>query len=89
MTHAEGLDAFGKACLSAGIVKTTTEFMKLHPPSTSYPKEIYMAQYKTLSFLYHLFVAGGLMERATLIDQILTHGVIGVLLQVSTHRLMD
>ena len=44
-----------------------------------------MAQYKALSFLYHLFVAGGVMERATLIDQILSHGVVGVLLQVRTY----
>lgn len=84
-THAIGLDGFGKACVSAGIVKTTSEFVKLYPPSTSLSKEIYMAQYKTLSFLYYLFVAGAVMERATLVDQILSHGVVGVLLHVSTH----
>ncbi|KAL4076218.1 hypothetical protein V8B97DRAFT_1923525 [Scleroderma yunnanense] len=85
-THGTGLDVFGKACVSAGIVKTTSELVKLRPSSTSYPKEIYVAQYKALASLDHLFVAGNVVERDALIDQFLLHDVYSVLMQTLSHH---
>lgn len=82
-TKGIGLDIFGKTCVSAGIVKTISELVKLNFPSRSCPKEMYMAQYKALVSLYHLFAAASAVEKRTLIDQFLSHGVYRVLMQVS------
>lgn len=79
-----GLDVFGKACVSAGIVKTLTELVKLHPPPRSYPKEVHMTQYAALASLRHLLAATNATDRHTLIDQMLAYGMYDVLMEVST-----
>ena len=83
-TKYTGLDAFGKACVSAGFVKTAAELMKLYPPSHPYQQKVYMVQYMVLSSLGHLFVGASTVEQGTVIDQLLSHGVYGFLMQVST-----
>ncbi|KAL4078893.1 hypothetical protein V8B97DRAFT_1881362, partial [Scleroderma yunnanense] len=87
ITEAIGLDVFGKACLSAGIEKTMSELVKLHRPSTSHPKEIYITQYNALASLHHLFMAGTSDERSIIVNQHLSHGVVDALMQSLHHCL--
>lgn len=68
--------------VSADIVKMVPELVKPYSDSTSYPKEIYMIQYKALACLHHLFVGGNVVEQSTLISQFLTHGIFDILMQV-------
>ncbi|KAL4071102.1 hypothetical protein V8B97DRAFT_2024011 [Scleroderma yunnanense] len=85
LTGPIGLDVFGKTCLSAGIVKTLSELIKLHRPSISCPKEISMAQYNAIVSLHHLFVTSCPDERATIVNQFLSHDVVGVLMKTLHH----
>lgn len=79
-----GLDIFGRACLSADIVKTFAKLIKLHPPPRSYRKEIYMTQYAAFASLRHLLAASKGIDRRILVDQMVAHGMYDVLTEVST-----
>ena len=70
--------------MSAGIVKTMSELVKLYPQSREYPKETYMTQYNALaSPCYLYYAAASTVEQCPLIDQFLAHDVYGAIVQVS------
>jgi len=80
-TDGIGFHVFGKACVSARIVKTISKLVKLHPPSTSYPKGVYMTQYR------HSLVSIIFSCRVLWSNESLSHDVTGILMEVTTSLL--
>ncbi|KAH7882385.1 hypothetical protein F5I97DRAFT_1909836 [Phlebopus sp. FC_14] len=78
---------FGKACHAAGIAKTMLELSALHPYSTAYPKERYIAQSNALQCLMQLMRTGSLAERRNLLDEMIKHGAIKIFLRKLEHPL--
>lgn len=84
-----GLDAFGKACVSAGLVMTVSAFVSRPPPSAAQFKEFQLAQQNALASLYHICVGVDSAERIDVEDQILTLGVTARLMPILDHDNWD
>lgn len=84
-----GLDDFGKACVSAGVVMTVAGFVSRPQPPTVHFREYQLAQQNALASLYHICVGCDSTERITVTDQILTGDVTARLMPMLDHDNWD
>ncbi|KAI6119216.1 hypothetical protein EV401DRAFT_1963372 [Pisolithus croceorrhizus] len=85
----QGLDDFGKACVSAGMVMTVAGFVSRPQPPTVHFREYQLAQQNALASLYHICVGCDSTERITVAEQILTGGVTARLMPILDHDNWD